>query len=269
VDGIASHQPTIAASGYSDVMIAWVDEGGGTFNRAHLVESHTGDGGVTWTGRVVPDGDNESGYRQYYPSLAWDVNTIVIVYQGQNLSTGDFFVGRFCCTPMGFNWVPGNVADSVYQNTAAVSCIPKVCGRFSADIFFKNSSSQLSNYSIATDFFGTKTIGANCSAISLASTNYSSDNAIDYVAGVSGLGEILVRRKDRIAPTSNITTPVFSGSGAVYNNSNFYVEAVGAADDYPVNGSDVRTGVSYHLGVEGIVYEYTVDENNWNPAVMT
>lgn len=264
-DGIDSSMPSIAANGYSDVMIVWCDAAGGSFSRNHLVESHSGDGGDTWTGGVIPDNDNDSAYRQSYPSIAWDTNQIVVTYQGQKTSDSTYFVGRYNCTPMGFNWSPDNTAASIYQSTGDVPCYPEVSGRFSADIFYKNATSQLSEHGVATNILGAKTLGSVPSVISVTSTDFEQDGAIDYVAAISTEGEVYLRRKDATGPAAAITAPVFNGANPAYFNANFSVECAGATDDFNVTGTDIQTGKQYDRGIESVTYTCTEDGSVWNP----
>lgn len=264
-DGISSNSPTVAANDYADAIIVWKDESGGGFNRSHLLECHTGDGGDNWTGQHVPDVDNESSYRLTCPTVAWDTNEIDLVCMVQNVNTGLYFVGRFACTTMGFNWIPVNIADSSMADTNAVACYPSVTGRFLDDIFYKNSTSKLSQLSGPDDILGTATVASAWHAISSTSNNFVSDAAVDYIAAVSSGGQLYVRRKDAVDPTANITTPAFSESDPVYFKADFAVECLGAFDDFAVDGTDIQTGIQYRAGIENVTYTCTTNGGTWNP----
>jgi hypothetical protein len=264
VDGIASTQPSIAANGYANAMIVWAENSGGGWTRQHLEECHTGDGGDNWTTQFIPDNDHETDYRQIYPSVAWDNNSIAVVYMGIVVADGSYYVGRYGTTPMGYNWSPLSAAASIYQNTGSVACYPQTTGRFSADIFYKNTTSQLSEHGVSTDVLGPKTLASAAGLVSVTSADFSSDTAIDYMAAITSSGEVYLRRKDTVDPTANITTPAFSGSDPVYYKANFPVECLGAADDFNVGGTDLQTGIVYHNGIASVTYTSTEDEATWH-----
>ncbi len=262
-DGIASSQPAIAANDYANAIIVWKDDAGDGYNRSHLLECHTGDGGSSWVRRHIPDADNEPSYRLTCPAVAWDINAIVVTCVGQRVSDSTYFVGRFNCTTMGYNWSPDNVEDSVYQETMKASCYPSVTGRFSADVFYKNSSSRLSQHGTANDVLGAVTVGSGWHVISATSADFGSDGAVDYFAAVAADGKVYLRRKDSVAPAADVTTPAFNGRAPVHARADFPVECRGAADDFAVDGTDIKTNISFHVGMESVTYFFSKDESVW------
>ncbi len=257
IDGVDSHRPVVAANGYGDILIVWQDEAGGSYSRPHLVCTRSVDGGSTWgaPGSGVLPYSNR--YRQSYPSVVWDQNPVV-VYRGQDIETGDYFVGRFILSMMGASWTPASVEKSIKHNTGVTPTFPKVIGSQLADIFYKNKYGRLSQHGSVDNFFGSLCPASHSRSLALASADVASQEDIHYACLLTSDGGIYLRRKDRVKPSFSITNPAFSG-GPAYFNSDFVVNCNDAVDDFKVSGTDVSTGKIFVNGIERIAYFYSED----------
>lgn len=265
-DGIASLDPAIAANGFQNAIVVWRDNPGGAYTREHILETHTSDGGASWAAnRVIPDADNEVDYRLTWPQVAWDYNTISVVALCQTVADGAYHVSSFQAGTVGFAWFPVSVSLSICANTNAFGAYPVVSGRNPEDIFFRNASNRLEELFVANDILGPLTMAGGSHAISVASNDFASDAAVDYITAIASSGQIYMRRKDAVDPTADVTTPVFSGSDPVYRSGDFPVECQGAADDYAVDGTDMKTGIVYDEGIENVTYTCTAGGGIWNP----
>ncbi len=261
VDGIDSHRPSVAASGYGDILIVWQDEAGGGYSRPHLVCTRSVDGGSTWGAPGSGALPHSNNFRQAYPSVVWEQNPVV-AYRGQNVETSEYFVGRFTLSMMGASWNPGSVEESIKHITGRTSCFPKVIGSNQDDIFYRNENGCLSQHGRVDDFFGPLCPSDHSRSLDLASTDVKSPDGIDYVCLLTSDGDVYFRRKDRAKPSMTITNPPVSTQPR-YFNSAFIVDSRDAIDDFNVTGSDVSTGKSFTNGIEKIDYFYSEDEVDW------
>jgi hypothetical protein len=262
-DGIQSHQPVVACNGNADAFVVWTDEAGGSYSRKHLVCKRTVDSGENWSAPgsgVLP---YSSDYRQCCPSVFWEDQYVVLVYQGQVVNDNHYYFGRYFFNPFGADWTPGTTAQSEQVDTGSVATYPETVGFSAGDCFFRNASNRLSEWNAVTDFLGAETIASGGHSVSVASKDHTNDGSLHYACAATSDGKVLIRREDLTGTSAVLTKPSFTGAEPFYSNNDFPVECRGAADDFDVNGTDIGSGKNFSNGFENITYHFTTNEATW------